>query len=412
MAAVEIANDIQHPEGGHALIRFRGATGPLGPARLQIEPLTEGVAYDGPRDAEVVGTADADGVTYAVAGGALDKLETGVPVTLSIAGTSLTAQVVWPELPTLRAPPQPRVRVPPPRRTVVERVAERATGERPPAPESEAAGGEPRPAPEVGPAEDPGAATAPPAPPPALDDRKIAAFWGDRETAAALAAGRAEAPPPRPEIAGSGAVAALPRERSLVERSAVSRGNATLVGAGVTAGVIVGLLLGTGVARQPLQPAPPSAGVGRAPASAHLNLLSPYHLLHDLPSRSPEGFAVEERDPIALLRRASSAKSDAEKEFWVHWAMRAALEQPDGRPAAQAIVLNYFAAALAKGQTDPTQLAIAEFLWEMAAVGNDCVAMSDIAVALRASGDSADAGTAATWQARSQQCQAKGARSQ
>ncbi len=130
---VEISDDPAHPEGGHAFIRFRGATGTAGPARLGIEPLTDGYDYRGPRQVEAVAAIEADGLVLAVGGGQLDQLATGVAVLLSVPEAGLSAEVLWPEVrPLVLAPRRTPVRTFAPRRVVDGLApAARATGPSP-----------------------------------------------------------------------------------------------------------------------------------------------------------------------------------------------------------------------------------------------------------------------------------------
>lgn len=137
-------------------------------------------------------------------------------------------------------------------------------------------------------------------------------------------------------------------------------------------------------------------------SGAGAELPSPYAALAGLADHSPSGLPVT-KDWVGLLNASRTATDAKEKVFWINWATRKLLSSRDSGAAA---ILSDFASNLANNEqlAKPGRYAAAQFLWEMAAIADDCVAMDNIAIVL--SRDSTPAATAAAgnWHARAVHC--------
>ena len=127
-------------------------------------------------------------------------------------------------------------------------------------------------------------------------------------------------------------------------------------------------------------------------------------MLADLPSRSPDGVEVKASEGAKFRERGERAGSVAEAQFWRRWAMRALLDSHTNDAAA---VLDDFATTVATSPKADTNAVAARFIWELAALGNDCAAMDNIAAALSLPGapgapDASDA--ISTWEKRAESC--------
>ena len=386
---VDVRDDPGHPEGGHALIVFRGATGPAGPARLTIEPLTEGYTYPGPRQIDTVGQATEEGLQYAVGGGQLDRLEAGIAAALSIEGTDLEAELLWPRLTPMRAAPR--------------RLPVKSSGQR----RVVVGGGQDaeRPATLV--------ANRPAGTPHVVDQGLGEASSQARESTAARPlmteqAGRdridvtpeRKAPDAQPLRMPERLVSELPADQGTAQdrpdldrreprRQWAALAAAALLGCGAGAAA-VGAVWFTRPGPQPVT------------LTADVSLPSPYAMLHDLSDRSPRGTRVEMGDWTTFLARSRSSGGTAEESsFWRKWAARALLETKANGAAA---TLSDFATDLARAHVDQPTFAAARFLWEMAAIAEDCSAMDNIAAATAADSTAAVSDQAKTWHERARQC--------
>jgi len=103
---IEVVPDASTPAGGHAIIRLRGI-GLLPPgSTFRIDPIDdmEGGPQSGWPSGELrpLETRQiADGVEFRVGPEVVDspRLEPGTPVTISLPGSSLSGELVWPDLP-------------------------------------------------------------------------------------------------------------------------------------------------------------------------------------------------------------------------------------------------------------------------------------------------------------------------
>jgi hypothetical protein len=117
-------------------------------------------------------------------------------------------------------------------------------------------------------------------------------------------------------------------------------------------------------------------------ASAEIRLPSPYDMLSSLGDRSPAGKPLRIEQQAQFLTIGRQAPNPEEASFWKRWAARAMLEN---RGRGVAATLSDFATEIANTYSDESGLAAARFLWEMAALSQDCAAMHNIAASLTAS---------------------------
>ncbi len=88
--------------------------------------------------------------------------------------------------------------------------------------------------------------------------------------------------------------------------------------------------------------------------------------------------------------------------------MRALVQPPTDNPAALTIAANTlenFGTSLVEGhRDDPAAAAAAILLWELAAVGRDCVAVNNIALVLQLSNNPNNLSRASDWKRRAVAC--------
>ena len=435
---VEIRDDPDHAEGGHALIVFEGARGPAGPATLLIQPLTEGFVYAGPRHVDAVGEATERGLLFAVGGGVLDRLEPGIAVALSVQGSGIAAELLWPELTPLRLTTR-RTGM----RAGVRRVV--ATDSGPPSRGKPPVLGTPD-RPPIRPSD--GAYKAPVRNGNATATTETAAGRTDKAEAQTDAVTLRPDPvivriPPvetvtpitlpadllkadRPgrsldsvpggtlpdTVPGSDAAGEAPptpdpnrtadRLAGDADRSTGPVPAAGWRGSAVAALTVLAFCLGAGATGAVWFTRPAPAPVTKT-VTVTPSLPSPYDLLHTLSDRSPLGVPVDMADAGGFLKRSRIAGSESESRFWRQWATRAMLET---RANGAAATLSDFATDLARAHADQPTLAAARFLWEMAALADDCAASDNIGRALGIDGNPESADKT-TWQKRARDCRAK-----
>ena len=398
---LDIRDDPDHPEGGHALVLFPGAAGPTGAATLLIEPLTDGFVYSGPRQIEALGERTERGLLFAIGGGLLDTLPPGVAVTLLVRGTTLEADVLWPALTPLRAMSRRTgVRAGGPRRSVAQGPA---TGARP-GPRL-GGGAQPDPAP----AEAPADAASEILPAPTAATLAAAAIVPPASIATVAFVGpdpgavRADAAPEadlRTDEHAVNPASSSPVRPSVHDRPPPAPQSARWRLPAVAAlAFCAGITVPVALAWMRPPPAPAVKIVSVTP-----QLPSPYDVLHSLSDLSPRGTPVELAESDKFMTRSHLAKSAEEKSIWREWATRVLLETKANGAAA---TLSDFATDLAMAHVDQPTLAAARFLWEMAALAEDCAAMDNIALALATDGDPGGAGQITTWRARAARCRSR-----
>lgn len=380
--AVEVRDDPDHPEGGHALVLFRGTAKPDVPATLVIEPLTEGFDYRGPRRLKAEGRATPEGFEIPVGPDVLAALPPGIAVSLGLAGSGREADIRWPTLAQKAAEPRRQAIKAPTRRVVVtgggaSLKTSSAAPKRQDPPDGASDAPKPQDEPDRGDTPRDGGAS----------NATVGGAGGASGTVVAL---QPPADPAKPPILDVPPVRAGWRTGSVAAAALL----AFLAGAG-----------GVGTAwflRAP--PPPPSTVVGPTLAA----LPSPYDMLNELTDHSPRGIHVDPREAKGFRLRGDGAETPQEARFWHGWAARDVLTAKNNDVAA---TLSDWATDLARGDgakspADAPALAAARFLWEMAALASDCSAMENIAAALSRDGQAGTGRQAAVWRDRATLCRA------
>ena len=342
------------------------------------------------------------GLVYALADGALDQLAPGVAVALSVQGTGIAADVLWPELTPLRiVTRRTGIRAAGPRRVVAQGGSTAASPPVRPEPLQAPKPKQPegplrRPEPDTDFADPPAEPGPPPPkrPGPTID---------------------VSAPPTLPDVVptttedvarAGGSVPVEDAPANADDKASIPiHDEPRRPASGPAAGWRMPAVAAVAVAAFCAGAAASGAAFLMRPAHVETTALpSPYDLLHALPEQSPDGTPVDMADAGDFLLRGRSAKTAEDGSFWRRWAMRSMLETNAGGSAA---TLSDFAVELARTHTDPPTLAAARFLWELATLGQDCTAMQNIATALGVGGDKAKAAEIAAWQDREQQCRSR-----
>ena len=412
--AIEVRDDPEHPEGGHALILFRDAPDPGGEVTLLVDPLTEGFDYRGPRRIDVSGRATPDGFEIGVGPEVVSALPPGIATSLGLAGSSLFADVRWPILAQKAAEPRRRVIATQTRRIVVTGTGAATTSpprrlEPAPARLSNDPVRVPDPPKPLDPRTPIGLTKPPHRQPPAStgDGRQVDSEPmpepKSRETAPPKTGGRGAL-----ENGSGDAGGALVREPTEVpERLKPSIREPRPAAGGwrtgsVAAVALLAFIVGAGgVGGFWFSRPTPVAEPAVMPA-----LPSPYAMLSTLSDRSPGGVRVDAREAKEFRLRGDKAKSPEEADFWHEWATKNLLTGKTGDAAA---TLSDFATGLASGHgvaggRDAPAFAAARFLWEMAALASDCAAMDNIAAALSRGGQPGTDPEASVWRDRAKLC--------
>lgn len=381
----EVQDDPDRPQGGHALIRFGGPSRPPGPVVLDIECLTEGFDYRGPRQVTSERRDTPSGGVIAIGPDVTSRLSPGISVALTLLGEGLRSEVLWPVLTPVRlaatpSPIRPSARprvvaVPSGHDKVPQKGAVDVDGRTGPS-EPPLTSGPVRAVTSVG-SDDAKTPEAPITPPVSVTTSSTAdGTIRDKQPA------RDDGPAPTDRL--EGAVTDPVRKPS---------------GLGATAVLGVALLAfacGVGLTALFFTFRPSTL------ASRPTALPSPYAMLSRLADRSPQGTPVRTVPSDGFLARGRKAKSPDEGAFWRQWAARALVEN---RKTGAAATLSDFATDLANtADAGPPEVLAARFLWEFAAVGRDCAAMDNIIAASEPGGPAPDPATVEAWRGRVQQC--------
>ena len=376
-AGVSIEDDPDNPVGGHARVTFRGVTPPAARATLLIEALTEGFDYRGPQRVESAVSPVDGGIALRIGPDVVGALKQGLAVNLAIEGTGKGFDVLWPELTPPRAEPRRSALSTGKKRRV---LAEEGN-------------------PGLRPQQTPVQVTPPVLPrTPVVEEQLPHTPEKDEPRDAAVTVPLAE--PVDAKTSTPPTVLEAPVEDAKVADKQAKR--AKSAGWSLPRVAAVGAVaFGAGAGSIALMAWPKPTPLPTIEAKGDLALPSPYAMLADLPTRSPEGEDVKASDSARFRERGERAGSVAETQFWRRWAMRSLL---DSRANNAAAVLDDFATTLATSPKADGNVAVARFIWELAAIGNDCAAMDNIAAALSLPGSPDASDAIATWQKRAESC--------
>jgi hypothetical protein len=405
-AAIE--EDLSHPEGGHALIVFRGLKTIPEDLSLSVEAIDGALGLgvlrpDGPVEAKLTDK----GLQIAVGPEIADRIASGVAVSVTL-GHDIEAEALWPSMSPWMAPTRQRGRVTQLKpRTVVTKSApaprEKADPVQFKPPEARLA--EPTPVetkpPEFTPADVKAAEIKPAEVQPAEIEGKEQSKEPDA-AGPAIEAKSADEPSVlvKPsQVAPETAAQSTPPKKDVatpVQKRGVAVRMAVLmacVAFAAGAGLTVALY------------GPPfrqiADGGPNDVSGSDIKLASPYEMLSSLPKTSPRGQPVNVNEQQQFLGRGLSmqAKDAEESDFWLKWAARSTLGQPSTSQALSALGV-----VVMRGHETAGSVAAGRLIWAMAALSGDCNAMRNLATAHAGpDGKPIDEAAAAEWQARARQ---------
>jgi hypothetical protein len=370
--SAEINDDIAHPEGGHALIVFRGLQFIPQDLALVVEAIDPALGLGALRpDGPVAAKLTEKGLEIAVGPEIADRIAAGTAVSVAL-GNEVDAEALWPSLAPWMPPRRRQGRVnQPPQRVVVTAKPPAQTNDGP-APVAAAKPSEIVDAPKVV---------------DLTETKKDAVNGADLKkpddvvatpTPVVIAADEQPAPTqitPPP-------VAKKPRIPTAIV--------ALMAGAGFVAGAALMFFLHDALVGSANSVNPePFAAVGP-------KLSAPYEMLGGLPMTSPRGLAVnlDERQLFLTRGLALRTKDGAESDFWIKWAARSALMQP-----ATSGALTALGVLVARGHETSASLTTARFIWALAALSGDCGALRNLAMPhVGVDAKAIDASDAAQWQ--------------
>lgn len=365
-SSIEVSDDPRYPEGGRAILLWRGVAAILQDEMLSITPIDEALGIQTLR-VKAEGRVSPQGLELELGPAIVDVLRGGIGVAIALERAGLGAEILWPSLtPSEVSRPQRTARLASAgRRRVVESVAGAPPRVAPPVP----ARTQSDPSSEIAAAHAANAAAGSQEPRPERADAAPTDAPGSPEPGQGEASGAAD----------RAAIGPPPHQAEIREaaRPAISR---TLAIAAICASLVSGAAAGW-LLRGPRDASPPpEKNDAPAPLAQLLTPALPYDFLAPLSEVSPLGKPVRQDERAAFLRRGLGVieTNREEGEFWIKWAARAMLSGANPNAAA---TLSSLAFVIAKSNHDDAGVVSARFLWELAAAGGDCVAIKNLSVA-------------------------------
>ncbi len=410
--AASLRDDPDHPEGGHALILLSGAEVPSGEVKVSIEPLDDTPGYRGPIQVMATPRVTNGGVELPIGPTAVDAIAPGTSVSLSVLGSNIYVETLWPTLTPLRQPtkrkPLLRTR---PREVVQPASAPHARGGR--------LGTDGNNAPAIN--EDRineertnGGGSGEPPPLDAMLARPHRASSQEEQPSNESETPRRQdeardqkardekphedkkTPPPAPLDKPARLAEQQPHRLNRPLAAAIAL-SAFILGVIVTASMWIWDpdLLDLQGGRHAIRRLCPTA----------IKLPSPYEILTKLANSSPAGKTISQMDPGQYLEQGKKARTLEESYFWTGWATRSLLENKQNHVGATFERTYAHPTSPVERQSDNTKQGCgyaARFAREMAAVAKDCEAMDNIAKI--PPGSVADEKTADAWRERATKC--------